>query len=70
MHRLWFKVWQQGQVANPPTLTSLPRKARITGNIATRRNRDQVLAEVYALAADAARARQVLEEARDLLPRG
>jgi hypothetical protein len=71
MHRLWFKVWQQGQAVDPPIhVVSLPRGARVTGNIALRRSHGRALAEVYALAADAEQARQILEEARELLPKG
>jgi len=69
MHRLWFKVWQQGQPIAPPVqVTNLPRGAQITGNIALRHSRGGVLAEVYALAADAAQAQQIWEEAQELLP--
>jgi len=69
MHRLWFKVWQQGQLIEPPIqVTSLPRGAQITGNIALRHGRGRALAAVYALAADAEQAQQILEEAQELLP--
>lgn len=68
MHRLWFEVWQQGQAVESPTqVTRLPRGAQVAGNIAVRRGRDQSLATVYALAADATQARQVWEEAADRL---
>jgi hypothetical protein len=69
MHRLWFKVWQQGQAIAPPIqVANLPRGAQITGNIALRHGRGRVLAAVYALAVDAEQAQQILEEARALLP--
>ncbi len=68
MHRFWFRIWQQGQSLDPPLpVASLPRGTRITGTFAIRR-RSRALAEVYALAADAGEARQILEKARGLLP--
>lgn len=69
MHRFWFKVWQQGQaVASPTLVISLPRGAHVSGNIAFRYGRSRVLAEAYALAADAEQAQQILQAARELLP--
>ncbi|MBN1815456.1 MAG: hypothetical protein JXA14_26725, partial [Anaerolineae bacterium] len=69
MHRLWFKVWQQGQPLAPPIqVTSLPRGAQISGNIALRYGRGRVLAAVYTLAADAAQAQQIWEDSREALP--
>jgi len=65
MHRLWFRVWQQGQAVAPPApVTSLPRGAHVSGNIAFRYGRGRILAEAYALAADAEQAQQILQAAR------
>jgi len=71
MHRLWFKVWPQGQaVASPAPVTSLPRGAHVSGNIAFRYGRGRVLAEAYALAADAEQAQRTWAEARAVLVPG
>ena len=69
MHRLWFKVWLQGQAIAPPIqVASLPRGVQVSGNIAVRRSRSHALVAVYALAADAEQAQQILKEAQELLP--
>ncbi len=63
MQRFWFKVWVQEQRLSLPVLVEdLPRRARITGNVATRLGRNRALAEVYVLAPSADEARQAFEE--------
>lgn len=68
MQRCWFKVWSKGQAIDPPAPEDdLPRRVHIVGNLATHHGRGKVLVTVYVLAADAAQAKLLFEQARPLL---
>jgi hypothetical protein len=68
MQRCWFKVWSKGQVLDPPVPEDdLPRRVHIVGNLATYHGRGKALVAIYVLAADAAQARELFEQARTLI---